>query len=140
MSTMTIGTLAKAAGVHVETVRYYERRGLLPRPRRTAAGYRMFEEDAVRRLRFVKRAQSLGFSLHEIRELLSLRIGGRVDCSAVRAKATKKVAAIEQKIRALQAMRKALLRLIDECEHRPAASPACPILDSLEFSEESDAA
>jgi len=71
---LTIGHLAKSAGVNLETVRYYERRGLLPKPPRSASGYRLFPSDAARRLRFIRRAQELGFSLKEIRELLSLRV------------------------------------------------------------------
>jgi len=74
MRTLTIGRLAREAGVNLETVRYYERRGLLPRPPRSESGYRLFPEDAAGRLRFIRRAQELGFSLAEIRELLSLRV------------------------------------------------------------------
>lgn len=70
---LTIGRLAQEAGINLETVRYYERRGLLPKPPRTASGYRMFPPEAARRLRFIKLAQDLGFSLREVRELLALR-------------------------------------------------------------------
>ena len=74
MEELTIGRLARQGGVNLETIRYYERQGLLPKPPRTAAGYRMFPRETGRRLRFIKRAQELGFSLNEIRELLSLRM------------------------------------------------------------------
>ncbi len=84
---MTIGQVAAGAGVNIQTVRYYERRGLLPRAPRTASGYRQYDPDAVARLRFIKRAQDLGFSLQEIAELLELRVEHGAACAAVEAKA-----------------------------------------------------
>ncbi len=131
----TIGQLARDAGVRVETVRYYERRGLLPRARRSPAGYRLFDDEALRRIRFVKRAQALGFSLREVHELLSLRTAKRVDCDAVRERAARKIADVEEKIRALQAIRKVLLQLVDKCESRRTSDRDCPILGSLDWME-----
>ena len=132
---LTIGKLAQLGGVNLETVRYYEREGLLPKPPRTTAGYRVFPRDAARRLRFIKRAQELGFSLTEIRELLSLRMKSGTRHADVRSRAQAKIADIEQKIRTLQRMKSALRTLTERCE-ACAPSPACPILESLEDNEE----
>jgi len=123
--------LANRGGVNLETVRYYERRGLLPKPPRTAAGYRTFDAAAVRRLRFIKQAQALGFSLKEIRELLALRVDPRASCADVRRRAEAKIADIDEKLRALRAMRRALVRLTAACAGRGPVR-ACPILESLE--------
>lgn len=132
---LTIGQLARRGGVNLETVRYYEREGLLPKPPRTTAGYRIFPADAARRLRFIKRAQELGFSLTEIRELLSLRIKPRTRHAEVRAHAQARIVDIDQKIRTLQRMKSALRALTERCE-ACAPSTACPILESLEDDEE----
>src|SRR3989442_1544690 len=131
---LTIGAMAKQAGVHIETLRYYERRGLLPKPPRTPAGYRTFDTDAVRRLHFIKRAQELGFSLKEIKELLALRVDARTSCADVRHRAEAKIADIDQKLRALRAMKRALVRLTAACVGRGPVS-ACPILESLDHEE-----
>ncbi|HHQ47612.1 MAG TPA: MerR family transcriptional regulator [Acidobacteria bacterium] len=130
METMTIGRLARAAGVGVETIRYYERKGLIPEPPRTYSGYRKYPEEAVTRLRFIRRAKDLGFTLREIGELLELRADESTTCDVVRARAAAKVADIEERIRSLEAMKTALERLAAEC---PASGPAkeCPILDAL---------
>src|SRR5260370_13509878 len=104
MKSLTIGRLAKQAGVNLETVRFYERRGLLPKPPRTASGYRVFPADAARRLRFIKRAQELGFSLKEIRDLLSLRMRPGTSRSDIQARADAKVPDIDEKIRTLKSM------------------------------------
>jgi MerR family mercuric resistance operon transcriptional regulator len=131
MEGLTIGRLAREGQVNVETIRYYERRGLLPRPPRRPSGYRMFSPSAVQVLRFVKTAQALGFSLREIKELLSLRIQPGRSCADVRGRAEKKIAEIDQKIRTLQGMKKALVRLAAACSGRGPITE-CPILDSLE--------
>ena len=125
------GEVARAGGVNLETIRYYERRGLLPKPPRTPAGYRTFGADAVRRLRFIKHAQELGFSLKEIKELLALRVDARTSCADVRKRAEAKIADIDQKLRALRAMKRALVRLTAACVGRGPVS-ACPILESLD--------
>src|SRR5688572_27027868 len=98
MNVLTIGQLAKRAGVNLETIRYYERRGLLSEPPRRASGYRQYRPDVVARIRFIKRAQELGFSLNEIHELLSLRVEAATVCSDVKQRAEAKVAEIEQKM------------------------------------------
>jgi len=133
--TMRIGEVADRGGVNLQTIRYYEREGLLPKPPRLPSGYRVYTEPTVRRLRFIKRAQELGFTLAEIRELLSLRMDRVRDRSDVRAIAKAKVADIEDKIRTLSAMKEALVRLTDHCRgHGPASE--CPILESLDSDEE----
>lgn len=131
MSRLTIGSVAKAAGVNLETIRFYERRGLLPEPPRTDGGYRVFPPETIRRIRFIKRAQELGFSLREIQELLALRVDSRTSCADVRRRAQAKIADVEQKMRALQVIRKALVRLTAACTGRGPVS-ACPIIESLD--------
>jgi MerR family mercuric resistance operon transcriptional regulator len=131
METLTIGRLAHQGGVNLETIRYYERQGLLPKPPRTTAGYRMFPSETVRRLRFIKRAQELGFSLNEIRDLLSLRMRRGAKQADIRARAEAKITDIEGRIKALDAMKKTLRKLVDRCEGcGPLAD--CPILESLD--------
>ena len=132
---MKIGEVADRGGVNLQTIRYYEREGLLPQPPRLPSGYRVYSEPTVRRVRFIKRAQELGFTLAEIRELLSLRIDHDRDRSEVRAIAEAKVADIQEKIRTLSSMKEALVRLTEHCcGHGPASE--CPILESLDSDEE----
>ena len=131
MKSLTIGHLAKEAGVNLETVRYYERRGLLPKPPRSASGYRLFPAEASRRLRFIRRAQELGFSLTEIGELLSLRVSRRTTSAEIRARTEAKIADIEAKIKSLDSMKKTLRKLTRVCDGcAPLAE--CPILESLD--------
>lgn len=130
MKRLTIGGLARLGGVNLETVRYYERRGLLPKPPRTEAGYRQFAPEAAHRLRFIKRAQELGFSLGEVQELLALRVEPQQSCVDVRSRAKAKIAGIEQKMKTLTAMKDILRGLVDQCEN--SASDECPILASME--------
>ena len=134
MEQLTIGNLARHAHVNLETIRYYERLGLLPSPPRTQSGYRLFPDDAVRRLQFIRRAQQLGFALKEIRDLLGLRFRPGTRCADVRERAEAKIAEINEKIRSLQAMRKALVRLVGACSGRGPVSD-CPILESLDREE-----
>ncbi len=129
--TMTIGQVAERVHVNVQTVRYYERRGLLPEPPRTASGYRQYDAEAVRRIGFIKRAQGLGFTLEEITELLDLRVDPEGSCDSVEARAERTITRIEAKIADLERMRDALTRLAHDCRHRR-ASDDCPILVSLE--------
>lgn len=131
MNALSTSNLARQGGVNLETIRYYERRGLLPKPPRTPAGYRTFDPEAVRRIRFIKQAQALGFSLKEIRELLSLRLDPRRSCGDVRARAEAKLADIEEKIASLHAMKETLARFIAACSGRGPIS-ACPILEALD--------
>ena len=131
MKSLTIGHLAKQAGVNLETVRYYERRGLLPRPPRSASGYRLFPAEAARRLRFIRRAQELGFSVTEIGELLSLRVSRSTSSGDIRARAEAKITDIEAKIKTLESMKKTLRKLTKACDGcAPLAE--CPILESLD--------
>lgn len=127
MSTQSIGQVAKQAGIGVETVRFYERQGLIEDPPRTPSGYRQYPPDTVERLRFIRRAKELGFSLNEISELLSL--GGDA-CAEVRALAAAKVSDIERRIADLQAMVTVLRRLVASCD-AGIDEDACPILESL---------
>jgi Hg(II)-responsive transcriptional regulator len=127
---MQTGEVAARAGVNIQTLRYYERRGLLGRPPRTASGYRRYSEDAVRIVRFVKRAQELGFTLDEAEQLLRLRRVSSARQSSVRALATAKVADIESKMRQLAAMRAALQQMLSACCGDGALE--CPILEALE--------
>ena len=128
---LKIGEVAKRGGVSLQAIRYYEREGLLPKPPRLASGYRMFPDTAVRRVQFIKRAQELGFSLAEIRELLSLRENADAGAQDMRERARVKIADIEQKIRKQRAMKSALNALAESC---PGCGPLsdCPILDALE--------
>jgi MerR family copper efflux transcriptional regulator len=130
MEGLRVGEVASQAGVNLQTVHYYERQGLLPRPPRTLSNYRAYPADTVKRVRFVKRAQELGFTLKEIKELLSLRAVPRSRCGDVRKRAEAKVRDIEAKIRALQAMRRALGKLVRECSGKGPITE-CPILETL---------
>src|SRR5215203_6070158 len=131
MARLKIGQVAELGGVNLQTVRYYEREKLLPEAPRLASGYRVFSDDTVRRVRFIKRAQELGFTLAEIRELLSLRIDHERDSGTVRELALRKISDIDQKIRTLQAMKGALEHLTDRCSgHGPASE--CPILETID--------
>ncbi|MEI2691764.1 MAG: MerR family transcriptional regulator [Anaerolineae bacterium] len=100
-SLLTIGRIAKLAEVNIETVRYYERRGLLPAPPRTVSSYRLYGDQSVARLRFIKQAQALGFTLEEIGELLALRVDAETSCDVVRQRAERKMADVAEKIRSL---------------------------------------
>src|SRR5712692_3777497 len=112
---LTIGQVAAAADVNVQTIRYYERRGLFAAPRRTPSGYREYASDAVSRLRFIKHAQELGFSLKEIQELLGLRVRHGAACDAVERKTRDKIELVQQRIRDLQRMKRTLERLAAAC-------------------------
>jgi Hg(II)-responsive transcriptional regulator len=127
---LTIGEVAARARVNVQTLRYYERRGILPEPQRTPSGYRDYPSDTVRLIRFIKRAQDLGFSLDEVEELLELRQAGPRARKRVLAKAQEKIQDIEEKLARLASMRKALLSLVDSCSCR-GPDLECPILDAL---------
>jgi Hg(II)-responsive transcriptional regulator len=128
---LTIGQVATAADVNIQTIRYYERRGLFAAPKRTPAGYRQYSEEAVARLRFIKHAQDLGFSLREIQELLGLRVRHGAACDAVERKTRQKIDVVHQRIRDLQRMKRTLERLAAACAvRRPTAD--CPILEVLE--------
>jgi Hg(II)-responsive transcriptional regulator len=128
---MKIGEVAARAGVNPQTLRYYERRGLLREPDRSQSGYRSYSPDAVRVVRFVKHAQELGFTLSDIDELLQLAAGEPGTCRAVRALAKTKLAELDRKIAMLRAMRRSLERLVKTCD-RPRAQRECPLLQAIE--------
>lgn len=134
METISIGELAKAAEVGVETLRFYEREGLIPEPPRRMSGYRQYPPDTIRRVRFIRRAKDLGFSLKEIRELLSLRVAPDTSCADVRALAVGKIATIADKLAELERMRSILERLADTCSGDGPTSE-CPILEMLDDAE-----
>jgi DNA-binding transcriptional MerR regulator len=127
---LKIGDVARLAELSIDAVRFYEREGLLGRVRRTPAGQRQYDAEAVRRLAFVRRATALGFSLAEVKGLLTLRVSARTPCERVRERALAKLADIDQRIAELQAMRGALARLAHHCDE-PAATGSCPFLDEL---------
>jgi len=128
-SELTIGRVAKLAGVNVETVRYYQRRGLLAEPDKPHMGYRRYPADIVKHIRFIKRAQALGFTLEEITELLRLEEARA--CAETRDLAAHKMQLIEQKLTDLTAMRKALAGLVQQCDRKQPAKE-CPIIQVLE--------
>ena len=134
MEGLKIGVVAKQSGVNLQTVHYYERRGLVPKPPRSASNYRLYPTDTVRRIRFIKHAQDLGFTLKEIQDLLRLRATTGARCGDVLKRAGAKIQEIDEKIRSLKSMRKALARLTDECRGQIPISD-CPILESLQAEE-----
>ena len=131
MSGLRSSEFARQGGINLESIRYYEKEGLLPKPPRTSGGYRVFSPDAVRRVRFIKRAQELGFSLREIKELLALRLDPDTTCADVRKRAEEKLRDVERKIADLRRMTRTLARLTAACPGRGATGD-CPILESLD--------
>lgn len=127
---LTIGQLAESAAVNIQTVRYYERVGLLARPSRAKNGYRQYDHATVRRLRFIKKAQELGFSLLEIKELLALRISDPSACGAVEQKVEEKLLVINTKTRELTRLQTILRKLAASCRTRERTAE-CPVLDLL---------
>ena len=131
METLKIGQLAREAGLGVETVRFYERRGLIADPPRRASGYRQYPQETVARLRFIRRAKELGFSLNEIKELLDLRVSPEIPKVEVKRTALVKIADLEERIAMLERMKRALEEITAACSGEvPAGS--CLILDALE--------
>lgn len=128
MKPLTIGQLAGRAGVGIETIRFYEREGLLAEPARKESGYRQYSDDVVDRLRFIKRAKDLGFSLKEIAELLAMGVAPGTTCADVKKRAEAKIADIEEKIRSLRRIKQALVKVTKQCTGRGPISE-CPILD-----------
>lgn len=128
---LTIGRVANAVGVNIQTIRYYERLGLLNPTARRPSGYRLYGDEEIRRLRFIKNAQALGFTLHEITELLNLRVRSSAQCGAVQRKAQAKLVQVERKVRDLQALARSLRSLIRDCQDGQPTNH-CPILQSLE--------
>jgi MerR family transcriptional regulator, mercuric resistance operon regulatory protein len=127
---MNIGELAQRAGVNVQTLRYYEKRGLVPKPARSAGNYRRYDEAAVSRVRFIKRAQALGFTLDEVADLLRLQDTSHPDPDQVREVATARLEDIERRLAELQRMRDTLRTLVTACKRRR-PDLSCPILATL---------
>ena len=135
MKTMTISKIAKAAGVGIETVRFYERKGLINQPPKPSiGGYRVYPAETGERIRFIRQAQELGFSLREIEELLSLRMDPKTDCADVRERAQVKLDEITQKIAAMKGIQTALEKLIAACPGQGALQ-VCSIIDAIETPE-----
>lgn len=132
---MKIGELAQRADVGVDTVRYYEREGLLPKAQRLASGYRVYDQDDVRRLRFVRRAKALGFTLPEIRELLALSGHRQDDMAGMKAAAIEKLADVHAKLSELNRIREGLETLVASCPGHGALAQ-CPILNALAEDDE----
>ncbi|MBO6519269.1 MAG: heavy metal-responsive transcriptional regulator [Rhodospirillales bacterium] len=132
---LNIGEAARQGGVTVETLRYYERQGLIASPDRGRNGYRKYAPEVVRRIRFIKRAQDVGFTLRDVGELLSLRADAGASCGDVRHRALGKLSEIEEKIEVLSRMRDVLGTWTAAC---PSTGPvdACPILDALDGKDE----
>jgi len=126
---LTIGKLASATGVHLETIRYYERIGLMPQPSRTGSGYRSYDGEHVRRLTFIRRARDLGFGIKEIEALLALAEPSHVSCADVRAMTMAHLAEVRSKIADLRRLESLLARTVEQCSGE--AVPACPVLDIL---------
>jgi MerR family transcriptional regulator, copper efflux regulator len=130
MEQLTVGRLARAAGVGIETIRFYQKRGLLDQPVRRPSGYRMYDHTAVARIKFVKHAQGLGFTLKEVADLIELERDSRAQCSDLQVRANEKIELIERKISELERMRTELLRLSSACaSDQPLAS--CELLSCL---------
>ena len=135
MHGLTIGEVARRAAVPIDTLRYYERQGLVARPPRSRSNYRLYPEETVRRVQFIKRVQQLGFSLKEIQELLVLRAAPQAQCADVRERALAKIHQIEHKVHTLQAMQTALTKLVAACVGQGPITD-CPILESLDVEGE----
>jgi len=133
MNVLRIGELAKRSGLGIETIRFYERKGLLDEPERRPSGYRQYDESVVARLQFIRRTKSLGFTLGEIEELLGLWFNPNTGCHHVRKKAAQKIGEIEERIRSLSGMKRSLKKLLTKCEQRGTLED-CPLLDGLEKS------
>jgi MerR family mercuric resistance operon transcriptional regulator len=131
MEVFRIGQLAKKAKVNIQTVRYYERRGLIPEPPRRESGYRQYSQADLDRLQFIRHAKDLGFSLKEISELFALRVDPHTTCLDVKRRTEAKIADVEEKIQALQRIKEALTHLVGLCRGRGPTSE-CPILEALD--------
>jgi MerR family mercuric resistance operon transcriptional regulator len=129
MRNLSRGTLSKETGVNMETIRYYEKAGLMPEPARSDNGYRIYNEFHVKRLAFVKRCRELGFSLKEIAALLRLVDGGDYTCAEIRDHTVSHLKDVEEKIRDLRKMQRTLKKMVSECDGL--LVPECPIVDSL---------
>ncbi|MGD9855352.1 MAG: MerR family transcriptional regulator [Planctomycetaceae bacterium] len=127
MTAMRIGEIAKRSGIGIETIRYYEREELLEEPQRRPSGYRQYDESTLARLEYIRRAKELGFTLSEIRELLELSFASQTCCDHVRQRAETKLNDIEDKIRSLQKMRRALTAILERCQAN-GSTKDCPLV------------
>ena len=127
---MKIGELSKQSGAGIETIRFYERKGLLAEPVRSPSGYRHYDASVVERLQFVRRAKDLGFTLAEIKELLDLWFDANTRCEHVRQRAEQKIADIEEKVRSLHKMKRSLKKVISECEFQVSVDD-CPLMKGV---------
>ncbi|MBI4532482.1 MAG: MerR family DNA-binding protein [Candidatus Melainabacteria bacterium] len=134
MSGLTRGEVGKRTNVNVETLRYYERCGLLPAPPRTTSNYRVYPYKTVEVVLFIKRAQDLGFPLKEIKELLALRSAGRPPCPEVCKRTEAKLSNIDERIQTLQSLRQLLVQLLRKCPRNQPVT-TCPILEAIENEE-----
>ena len=134
---MTIGELARRAGVNTQTIRFYERVGLMPEPKRRASGYRQYPPAMIERVRFIRAAKEVGFTLEDIGGLLSLRVRRGASCSAVRRRAEAKLADIDAKLTQLRRMRDVLAQMVESCGGRRAIKD-CAILEAIEAREEGE--
>lgn len=132
MESLTIGKLANSSEVNVETIRFYERKGLLKIPSQKRGAFRVYPEDYISKIRFIKKAQDLGFTLKEIKELLILDQNTRATCSSVSEKAQKKMNEVQEKIDALKQMEKALKKIVKACDQSPEAKACCRVSDCFE--------
>jgi len=132
MDGMTRGEVAEKADVNPETLRYYERKELIPKPPRSDGGFRLYDESYVDQLRFIQRAKELGFTLAEIKSLLDLRVGEEATCRDVKAQAEEKLDEVEAKIQDLRRIREALSTLAATCDGGQGPTGDCPILDAIE--------
>ena len=130
MDNLSIGELAKRAKVNIETIRYYERRGLIAEPPRNQSGHRQYSPEAVKRTEFIKRCQALGFSLSEIQEILELRITPESTCAEMKLRVTEKLNDVNEKLNELAQIRDALGRLLKKCAGKGPIGK-CPILEEL---------
>lgn len=134
MNALTIGQVARSSGTGIETIRFYEREGLIERPSRSQSGYRQYVPEVVPRLHFIRQAKELGFSLKEIKELLALKLDPVTRCADVMRQCEAKVADIDRKIATLRRMKRVLVKLASACPGDEPVS-ACPILEALECKE-----
>ena len=130
---LTIGVLSKRTGCNIETIRYYERLGLMPVPARTAGRHRVYTLEHLRQLHFLRRARALGFSLDEVRALLRLSTGGESSCVRVRELAAAHLTEVREKLAGLRAMEQVLEETIRQCDH--SSEPNCPLIDALSTAE-----
>lgn len=126
---LTIGALSQQSGVHIVTIRYYERLGIMPAPRRSHGGYRLYGPDHLKRLNFVRRGRELGFELEELREMLLLVDGRNYTCAEVYSRTARHAAAVRRKIADLRRLQRALDEMVADCPQDD--SPDCPIIDAL---------